>query len=111
MKLQPDTLLFVCRHHVLEQLASFDAKTTREPLGPKVFILKWFDEKRVFTDQDTTYQPIHSDENVQSTITPAHDKLLEFAGKQLNERHSIDAYCEFLEVSVILLGEVPVRRE
>jgi hypothetical protein len=107
--LKHDVLYLACRHHVLELLvsAAFE-KTMGATSGPEVLIFKRFREQWRFIDQDN-FQPSHSDEYVRNIMSPLRDSLLDFARKQLEERQCRDDYREFLELSVIFLGEVPSR--
>ena len=52
-------------------------------------------------------KPGPSSEYVQSTFAPIRDNILEFAHCQLKETQGRDDYREYLELSIIFLGDIP----
>ena len=108
-RLQHKLLYLACRHHVLEIIigAAFE-KSVGGSSGPDVLLFKRLKEQWSFMNQGQL-KPGPSSEYVQSILTPIRDNILEFAHFQLQEMQCRDDYREFLELSIIFLGDIPAR--
>ena len=108
-KLGRDLLYLACRHHVMELIvgAAFE-KTVGGSSGPEVLIFKRFREAWQFVNQNN-FQPASTDPSVEKLVASSRADMLTFAKENLEIRQPRDDYREFLELSVIFLGGIPVR--
>lgn len=111
-KLQQNMLHLACRHHILELLigTAFE-KVVGKSSGPEVQMFKRF--KRFKEQWDfiakESFDAAPSDDFVRDALADVRDEILEFARQQLEEKQPRYDYREFLELSVIFIGDVPSR--
>jgi len=107
-KLQKHLFHFACRHHVMELIvgAAFDKTPLGTSTGPEILIFKRFKDAWSFVDQNE-FQMASSDSSVECVVGPVREEILDFARVQLQLNQPRDDYREFLELSMIFLGEIP----
>jgi len=100
--------LFACRRHLHELIvgAAFDKTSLGTSTGPEIPIFKQFKDAWPFVDQNN-FQVASSDSSDECVVGPVRDEILEFAWAQLQSPQPRDDYCEFLELSMIFLGDNP----
>lgn len=106
--LQTNILYLPCRHHIFELiLRSVFEKKLPTTTGPNVPLFKNFQE--VWGEIDKTrFKSGLEDPQVRRLLTPEHIKRISsFVYKALTEIQPRDDYKEFLELTLIFLGEVP----
>ena len=108
-KLDRDLLFLSCRHHVMELIvgAAFE-KTTGASAGPEILLFKRFRDKWRFIDH-TSFKPASTNSFVEAMVASSRVDILEFAKSYMEVQQPRDDYREFLELSYIFLGGVPVR--
>jgi len=107
-KLQCNMLYLACRHHVMELLIGIAfEKVVGKSFGPEIQLFKRFREQWDFIDKES-FHAAPSDDFVQSALADVRGETLEFAQYQLTESQPRDDYREFLELSIIFLGEAPL---
>jgi len=110
-KLEHNMLYFACRHHIMELIigAAFE-KTAGAggSSGPEIKLFKRFRDQWEFIDKES-FQAAPVDDFVHGALADVHSQILEFAQRQLQQKQPRDDYREFLELSIILIGEVPPR--
>lgn len=109
-RLDKDLLFLACRHHVMELVvgAAFEKTAVGTSTGPEILIFKRFKEQWLFVDQDR-FQVASTDHSVETMVAPFRTDIIEFAKTHLQSKQPRDDYREFLELSILFLGDVPVR--
>ena len=104
-----DLLYLACRHHIMELIvgSAFD-QVLRGSSGPEIKLFKRFQEHWHLIDRDR-HQPASTDHYTEGLVASCRSEILEFARLQLEVQHPRDDYREFLELSIIYLGQVPAR--
>lgn len=107
--LDKDLLYLACRHHVMELIigAAFD-QVLRGSSGPDIGLFKRFQEYWPFIDRGN-FQPASTDPHVEQLVADSCREILEFCQIQIDIQHPRDDYREFIELSMIYLGQTPPR--
>ena len=107
-RLNKDLLFLACRHHVMELIvgAAFEKTSIGTSTGPEILIFKRFKDKWGLVNCGD-FQTASSDPAVDSLVAPFRSDILEFARTHLQSKQPRADYKEFLELSIIFLGEVP----
>ena len=85
--------------------AAFEKTSIVTSTGPDIPIFKRFKEQWPFVDRDN-FQTASS---VESLVASSCSDILAFARTHLEVEQAQDDYREFLELSIIFLGDVPAR--
>jgi len=109
-KLNKDILHLACRHHVMELVvgAAFEQTSFATSKGPEIRLFKRFKDQWEYLDRGS-FQTASSDSSVETQVGTCRSDILKFAHTQLEAVQPRDDYREFLELSVIFLGDVPDR--
>jgi hypothetical protein len=109
-KLGRELMYLACRHHIMEVVIGkvFQVCMGSSSSGPEVLLFKRFKERWHLIDK-TRFQTGIDNENVACSLLDVKEDILEFCNKQLVETQPRDDYREFVELTVIFLGGVPVR--
>ena len=104
--LKKDVLHFPCRHHIMELIiGSAFEKVTATSTGPEIQIFKRFQQ---WLDIDHgQFAPANTDTSVEVQIASCRNDLFNFICHQLEFQQPHNDYKEFLELSLIYLGEIP----
>jgi hypothetical protein len=86
---------------------AFD-KTTGASTAPEIPLFKRFRDKWRLIDH-TNFKPASTDSFVEAIVTSHRFDIMEFAKSYMEVQQPRDDYREFLEISYIFLGGVPVR--
>lgn len=108
--LQKDLLYMACRHHIMELIigAAFEKTVGTSSTGPDILLFKRFREQWQFIDPDS-FKPATTDNTVEALVASSRPELVKFFKQQMNIDHARDDNREFLELSVIFMGELPTR--
>ena len=106
--LETDLLFLACRHHIMELVVgtAFEAARIGPSTGPEILLFKRFKSQWLSTDQ-TRFQVASTDPYVESIVAPKRAEILKFAYSHLELKHPRDDYKEFVQLSIIFLGEAP----
>ena len=109
-RLGRDLLHFACRHHIMELLAGAAFKASLGPSSaPEVLLFKRFQQQWSLIDQ-SNYSTSVGVARMSEVVGPVQDYICEFAKNQLLMNNDFrDDYREFLELSLIFLGDSPPR--
>ena len=109
-KLEKDVLNLPCRHHIVELIigAAFEKVTAASTAssGPDIRIFKQFQKQWQCIDHDQ-FAPASTDISVEAQVAPYRSDLVDFIHKQLQFQQPRNDYKEFLELSLVYLGETP----
>jgi hypothetical protein len=108
--LDKNLLYLACRHHIMELVvgAAFEKTTIGTSSGPEIKIFKRFKDHWQFVDQGK-FQVASTDPSVESMVTSQRQDIIEFVMEHLKKKQPRDDYMEFMELSMIFLGEAPTR--
>lgn len=107
-KLGNDLLNLACRHHIFEILLEkvYTECMNSISSGPDIALFKRFQEK--FRSLNlVAYNTLMDDEELKLKVSPYKEDVLSFCMEHLQKEHPRDDYRELLELSIIILGEVP----
>ena len=106
-KLEKELLYFACRHHIHEIIleAVFSACMRVPTSGPELQLFKRFQNQWQFINQENFDHGL-LDIGLDNT---AIEDIVHFCKGQLEQFQPRDDYQEFLELTIIILGEVPKR--
>lgn len=108
-KFQKDLLWLACRHHMLEiMLEAVVINSLGPSKGPEITLFKRFQTNWPYIDQ-TTYQTMSSEHQIVNELADVSKEMVTFAHDQLIRFQPGDDYRELLELTIIFLGEVPVK--
>ncbi|KAG0721988.1 hypothetical protein GWK47_045317 [Chionoecetes opilio] len=104
-----DLLNVACRHHVLELIAAkaYAVCLNTPSSGPQILLFTRFQDKWDLIDQDQ--HEIMPDDHLTEAIRDSRNNLIAGLKLHLSQFQPRDDYCELLELSVIVLGEMPAR--
>lgn len=108
--LQKQLLWLPCRHHILEVLlkSAFEVKMSKTE-SPNVKIFEQFKNAWGNINQNN-YQSGMEDNDVKKYLTADKDKITEFVNDAIKTKQPRDDYREFLELTLLFLGETPPIR-
>ncbi|KAK6185944.1 hypothetical protein SNE40_008071 [Patella caerulea] len=102
-------LFLACRHHILELIiGAVFIVCMGASSSPEVLVFKRFQAHWEFLDLEK-FDDASTDEHVTKALADVRDDIIEFAVAQLSEVQPRDDYREFLELTLIFIGEVPPR--
>ena len=105
-----DLLYLPCRRHILEIVlrSVFETKLKLTTSGPDMDIFKRFKEQWPNIDK-TKYDMGMKDTFVKTSVLNIKGHIIKFCLKCLENEQCRDDYREFLELTIIFLGEIPPR--
>lgn len=86
--------------------AAFEKTSIGTFIGPNISFFKQFQDNWQLIECDK-FQTASSDPLVESLVAPHRSEILEFAHKHLATKQPIDDYREFLQLSIVFLGDAP----
>lgn len=102
-------LFLACRHHIFELvIGAVFTSCMGSSFAPEVSLFKRFQTYWEFLDLEN-FEDASTDEHVTEALTDVKDDIIAFIVTQLSEVQPRGDYREFLELSMIFLGEVPAR--
>ena len=76
--------------------------------GPEILLFNRFQDQWLFVVHNN-FQAASTDLSAEALVTPSQAHILKFSQEQLNFKQPRDDYREFLELSIIFIGGVPVQ--
>ncbi|CAH0555130.1 unnamed protein product [Brassicogethes aeneus] len=109
-KMKKDLLWLACRHHILEiMLEAVVIKCIGRSSGPDILLFKRFKKSWHIICKDD-FQTLSSlPAGSTATLSEDNDFLVSFCRKQLEVFQPRDDYKELLELSIIFLGDIPLK--
>ena len=109
-KLNKDLLFLAYRHHVIDLIvgAAFEQSSFGTSKGPEILLFKRFRDQWEYVDRGI-FQTASTDPSVEAMVSTLRSDILEFARTHLEAGQPRDDYREFLELTIIFLGDVPAR--